>query len=580
MSTTPAGAPAARAYRPAGADVLRFLQENAVFGPTRRFRQLDRFEAHWKGVQYEHQKYDWWGRSAATTETASPDVIVPEGFDQMSARDDLEIRQKKPTAPRNLCKTIVKRLTGLLFSNKRRPRVVVENDPDSEAFLEAVRESAKFWSVMRAARNLGGAVGSVCVTAHIREGKFSYEAHNTKNLQVIWKDRRTWTPLGVLKMYEYPVEIDERDPKTGKLVGTREVSFLYRRIITDEWDIVYKPARLDDGEEMTWEPDDALMVHHALGYFPGVWIQNESDGEEMDGAPDLDGSWATLDTGDRLLAQINKGTILNLDPTAVLAYDDKKVIAGGGLMKGSDHSIYVGEGGSAAYMEINGQGIEKGIALLKVLKQDVLDGSRCVLLDPEQISGSAQSAKAIEYIYAPMTEHGDDLRDQYGPAIIELMHVTEKMARQISTTSVELAPDVDGTRRVGVFEFFLPPRKVQDDDGKVTTVAQKLGTGGGYVQLEWGPYFAPSASDDADKIKNAAAANQASLIDIETAAASVAPIFQVRDVAGTVKRARAEADERAASMMAGLGGGVAPGDDRAPPGDDVPDDVPAGGGAA
>lgn len=574
MSTTPAGKPAAQAYRPAGDDVVRFLQENATWGRTIRYRQLDRYEAHYRGRQYDHQQYDWWGRPAAATETISPEAVLPEGFTNFAPVDDLEARQKRPTAPRNLAKTIVKRFTGLLLSNQRRPRVVVENDPDTEAFLEAVRESSKFWSAMRDARNKGGAVGAVCMTVHLRDGAFSYEVHNAKDVQVIWKDRRTWTPQGILKMYEYPVEEDVRDEKTKKVVGTRQVSYLYRRIITDTVDIVYKPVRLE-AEEPTWEPDDGLSVQHDLGYFPGVWIQNEAESDDMDGEPDCDEAWNTLDTGDRLLAQMNQGTLMNLDPTAALAYDPKEVLANGGLQKGSGHSLHLGKGGTAAYMEINGSGIEIGLRLLKVLKQDVLDLTRCVLLDPEQISGSAQSAKAIEYIFSPMLERADDFRDQYGSGIVHLMRITEKMARAFKP--MDLGLDADGARRIGRPEFDLPMRKVKTDDGGEELVSQKLGTGGGYVLLEWGPYFSPSAEDNSKKIANAVAANAGGLVDVETAASSVADIFQVRDVAGVVKRAKDELEERAAAAMGmGFGGGVSENDPLAAPREER--DPPAGAG--
>jgi hypothetical protein len=558
MSTTPAGLPAARSFQPQGQEVVTFLQEKATYGRTRRYSQLDRYEAHYRGSQYDHQEYDWWGRKAASTETVSPEAIVPAGFAGEPGRDDLEAQQKRPTAPRNLTKTIVKRLTGLLLSNQRRPRIVVENDPDTEAFLEAVREAAKFWSSMRSARNLGGAVGSVCMTVHLRDGTFSYEVHNSKNVSVLWKDRRTWTPQGILVMYEYPVEEDVLEK--GKVTGTRQVSYLYRRIITDQVDIVYKPARLEDGEANDWVPEEGLSVEHGLGYFPGVWIQNQADSEDMDGDPDCDGAWQSMDAGDRLLAQLNMGTLVNLDPTAVLAFDDKKVQGGGGLEKGSRHALFVGEGGTANYMEIAGTGIELALKVLKTIKQDVLDITRCVLLDPDQISGSAQSAKAIEYIFAPMTECADDLRDQYGPAIIALMRLTEKIARPLFGKTVELPPDEDGTPVIGKFVFDLPPRTVKTPDGGSKTEPQKLGPGGGYVQLEWGPYFAPAVADDKAKVEVAASANQAGFIDTETAAASVASIFQVRDVKGVVQRAKEEIDERNARMLGGMDGGVPPDD--------------------
>lgn len=548
MSTSINGAPAPAAFQPTNDQVVQFLQRNAVFGDTVRFRQLDRYEAFYRCRAYVHQKFDWWGRSADANESISPEAVAPDGFNITGGADPgLTVRDKRPTAPKNLARTIVNRYTGLLLSEKRKPKVVVEQDADTEAFLEAVRESSKFWAKMRSARDLGGAMGSVAITAHVRDGRFSYDVHNTKHCTPIWKNRRTWELTGLLVMYRYPVEENVYD-KDDKHAGTRIVEYMDRRIITEQEDVVYRPIALDNVATADWVPDPALSVRHGLGFFPGVWIQNRAEADDMDGTPDCDGAWQTIDTMDRLLSQMNKGVLLNLDPTPVIKYDETEVAAIGGIRKGSDNAITPGKNGDAKYLEMTGSGIEAGLKLLTEFRQTVCEVTGYVSVDPEKISGAAQSAKAIEYIMAPMLERADDFRAQYGEAIISLTRVTDRIARAFASRTVQLA---DGS--TGVFVFDLPPRKTQvkqGDDVVHHVEDQKLGPGG-YISLKWGPYFPPTNDDTQKAISNAAAANAAGFVAKATAATTIADEFGVSDVEGEVARAAQEGQEAAEQALAG-----------------------------
>jgi hypothetical protein len=299
-----------------------------------------------------------------------------------------------------------------------------------------------------------------------------------------------------------------------------------------------------------------MEVEHGLGYFPGVWIQNTAEANDMDGDPDCEGAYQSIDTNDRLLAQCNYGALNNLDPTAVLAYDTKKIAAtgaaGGVVAKGSDNSLHVGETGRAEYMEMSGAGIEVSLKLSDKLEKNISDMTGAVFLDDKEMA-AAQSAKAIEFRMDPMLQVADDLRGQYGAAVIGLMRLTERMARTFLGATIQLP---DG--RVGKFVFDLPPKTTQVvRGGKMLDVLSdhKLGPGG-YITLKWGPYFAPTQDDNQKTISNAAASNAAGFVSKETAARPVAEIYGVQDVAGEVAKARQEGDEDAERALAGFQGGV------------------------
>ena len=179
--------------------VKAYFKAHATIGETSRFRQLDRFDAHYHMTQYQHCAYDWNGLSADQMETVSPALQVPSGFTQPAL--SLLARQKRPTAPFHLIRAVVDRFTGLLFSETRKPDVEVEGDPDTDDFLHACMDQMRFWARWREARALGGSAGSVLATVHLKRGQFVMQSHPAKHVQMLWKDRRSLEPKGALIMY-------------------------------------------------------------------------------------------------------------------------------------------------------------------------------------------------------------------------------------------------------------------------------------------------------------------------------------------------------------------------------------------
>jgi hypothetical protein len=528
MSTTDGGQAPSTAAEQADAD-KRWLQEHAVFGDTRRMLQLERWSAHYTCNQYDHLKSDWNGQNADQLETVSPELNVPPGFEQPGLPP--MVRARRPTAPSNLAKAVVDRFTGLIFSDARRPDVIAEGDPDTTEFLLAAMEQMRFWPSLREARAMGGSSGSVLVTAHLRRGKFRLEIHKPGDCQVMWADRRTLEPQAVLIMYKFLKTENVVDQKTGKITGTQEVNYLYRRIITTADDTVFKEVKLDGALEITWEEES--RAQHDLGIFPGVWIQNLPVIGKEDGDPDCQGSWQMLDTYDRVIAQMNKAILLNLDPTPVIK-SDPATIAAGGAKLGSDGILNVGENGDAKYMEMQGGAITIGMDFCKVLKESILQVVRCVFADPQALSGAAQSAKAIEYIYALMLEKADELRAQYGDlGILPLLNIILQIARATVGKVVTLA---DGKQ--GVLDIVLPPRPRPDG----TLAPPTLGPGG-YIQLKWGPYFAPTEQDRQQAVANINSARTGLLMDLETAIRAAAPIFDIKDPERIIAAVRAEMEK-------------------------------------
>lgn len=550
-TVSPLAGPAPQAPIRRSPELRMYLAQNAVFGDTVRFRQIERLQSFYRCSPYSHLERDWWGLSADAMETISPSVQVPLGYEQPMV--NLNVRQKRPTAPLNLTRLIVDRFTGLLFSEDRKPDVVIENDQDTEDWMKAVLETSRFWAKYREARAYGGSSGSVLVTCHLRDGAFAWDIHNPRDVQFFWKNRSTFDLGGVLIMYKHPVDEVVTNPKTGEQ-RVETVYYLYRRIISEDEDIVYQPVRMEPGVQVLWDDpaDDPgsviqAQVEHNLGFFPGAWIQNLSDPDSEDGAPDCAGAFQLIDTIDRLVSQINKATILNLDPTPVIKADPKLYAAG--LLKGSDNAIRVGQDGDAKYMEMLGGGVKAGMDLVAELRKSVFELTRFVDADPDKVSGAAQSAKAIELLMAPMLEKADDLRGQWGDGIVRLLKVAEQIARKVGPERVILPPKIvmqepDDQAPPGT----EPQRQV---------VQRKLGPGG-YYRLDWGKYFSPTVTDLQVTTQTLLTAKTGDLLDEETAVRQFCAELGIRDPEGVLKRVRVQRARKLDEAMASLGDGGVP----------------------
>ena len=540
---------------PRAFEVRQALYQNGGEGVSPRFRLLDRRDAFYKCCEYDHQTTDWNGKPADALETISPQVLVPYGYTQPGL-SEVSVRERRPTAPLRLCPLIVDRFSDLLFSEDRIPDVVAEGDEEADDFLRAVFAASGFWSKMYEARSHGGSMGSSLVTVGLKEGAFSYRPHSPKIVHdILWEDRDQLLPAGVLIQYLTMKTFEVLDAKHGRPTGEiREVPYVYRRIIDEEWDLVFKEAQLlEDGTPPSdMEIDLRASYQHRLGRFPGVWVQNLPNTEEIDGIPDCDGAFQLIDAADRLYAQANFALMANMDPTLVISRDPKMKKLGGGIAKGSKNAIDVGLQGSAQYLEIGGAGITAALALAKEFRQAVLDKTSCILPGADEAAG-AMSAKAIEYRYAPMLAKAGRLRTQWGGGIQRLAQVTLELARLWQKPELyrgNAVPKFKVPRRVievpHPTDPEAPPAKLERD---------RLPGTGGTLNLAWGPFFSPTPSDVQTDSTTLVQAKDGGLIDSETAIRKGAPLFGVKDAGALVRKVRAEQEEKSARQSALVVGG-------------------------
>lgn len=458
-----------------------------------RARLLDRKQSYYLCTQHDWKNYDFDGRP------------IPQGNPMLgqpmlqSQPSDwyVPLRQRRPSAPYRLGRVIVDSFTSLVFGYQRWPTIRCPDDPDTEAFARALVEASGLRTLMIKARNLGGSMGTVCLSWRFHAGRPVVQVHNAKHVYVhAWADREHLVPAHVIEIYRYPR--DEWDPEKQQFVRNW---YWFRRDWTQQADVAFREVRYDNADPY-WYVDEENTYYHGDGFCHFVWGQNlpSDTPEEPDGCADCEGLYENFDSLDLLNSTLVRGTTLNLDPTLVLKMDPD-IVARTGVQKGSDNALLVGLSGDARYMELQGTSVQVGTTLFAKMRETTLEVAQCVIPDPNTISAAGTSAVALKVVYAPMLGKADILREQYEKMIRQLLRQMLRSARTIMD-SVEIQFDDDGEPVEHRLYLDLPRqtmlRKVQMPDGTEQTIQESIELHPGESEtlaFDWGDYFLPTAQD-------------------------------------------------------------------------------------
>ena len=479
-------------------------------------------------TQHDSKLFDFWGRYRQHEELWGSQPLIGQ-----EPSFYVPLDQRRPMAPKRLGRTITKRFTSLLFGQNRFPQLR-SDDPATQDYAEELAKVGQVRVRIMQARNTGGACGTVGISWCFFEGKPVNRVHDGSQIYCLqWKNFDAKIPAHVMELYQMPMP--GRNDK-GELV---EMLHWIRRDWTLNADIVYKPTPVKDtGERVQWEPDPAQCFEHNEDCAHFVWMTNESETKQasVDGEPDYEGQFESLDTLDILNSVLACGGVKNLDPTLLLEGVSPSEMGAMVLRKGSDHAIATGtdDKGSArkvSYLELPGTSINAGLELIKNHKAAILEDVQCVIPDPDEVAAAGVSSLAIKMIYAPMINVADVLREHYGEmGILRLLNDQLRSARRAFGKSQALAPvpgEAEPTYEVPVDEqietdevpandvvYFLDlePRKepITGKDGKplpsgeMRSVEREPGTGS--LSLEWGEYFPPTLSEKAAAVTAASAA--------------------------------------------------------------------------
>lgn len=527
----------------------RDLERIKRLGMSPRQQRLNFLWSFYAACQYDGRKVAWDGgeyMDPAAREAVASQGVIPPGF--YDAADSMPLRFRRPLAPYHLARVITSRFTGLLFSERRHPRVTCPGDPVKEDYAQGLIEASRLWQRMNIARNFGGATGSVGLGFQFVKGKPLIEVWDPRWCFPKFKSRATMELEALEIRWIYPVE--ERDER-GRWI---EVPHWYRRYIDENQDTEWSAVPVGDGEEPDWEVAKHTTKTHGFKSFPGVWVQNSEVPDDVDGDGDYEAVIDMIEQMDRLLSRAIDAVDLNADPTVVLSNLEDTADQIQEVKKGSHNALKLPKG-TASYLEISGTGSKSALEAAQLLRDWVLEVAQCVIEDPAK--GSAATATEIERNYASMHERADVLREQWGSRAI--LPLVEKMIEAAQSLEGGRLDD-KGIRSIGKVQ--VPPKLTPGPDGKMQVQPRAIpAPDGPPLQIVWPPYFQPTL-DDANKAVTTAmqaTGGQSALMDLDTAVKFIAPyVASIDNAQQLVDKLKQEADakkaEMDAQMMQGIGG--------------------------
>lgn len=541
---------------------------------SERYKILQRRQSYYDCTQHDLKKFDFEGRIIT-----SDSLTGAPSYSEKLAGFYVPLKMRRPSTPYRLGRAIVNSFTNLIFGKERFPLIRVEGDPKSHYFNQAVIKRCKLPAKMIRARNIGGATGTVGLSWAFLDGEPVVNVHNGKHLFVHeWEDRDRLIPAHVSETYIYPR--DEFD--NSKKRYTRKW-YWYRRDWTKTADFICRPVEYKPGTEPLWVVDK--IADHNDGLCKFVWIQNLPC-EEVDGLPDYEGVYESMDSLDVVNSVIVRGATLNLDPTLKLKMD-ADLVNRMGVKKGSDNALVTGEGGDASYLELNGSSISAGIQLFQEMRKAILESTNCVIVDPNEVAAQGLSSITLRALYSPMLGKCDVIREQYGTAIDQLLtqmwSVAKEKWKKPGDDGLEVAhedeeldpmlePDPFPSKQPVEQVLMLPPmiiKKMRDagedamnpyDDYEISYVELEPGDGGD-IEVMWPPYFSPTPDDQAKTASTlAVATGNAPFMSDETAVEINASMYglqgdeEKRRLALMMKK-RSEAEQQMfADQNGGMGG--------------------------
>lgn len=466
----------------------------------RRYLRIAKSWAFYEGTQYNDRRYDWDGRPImgdVDKTQVSLLSVVPSSF-LGEPKSDIPWTMRRPVIVTGIAQMIVDRFTSLLFSRHNQPVFRVE-PTNTQEWMDTVIEQSNWFSKWRQARTFGGATGTAIVGFHFEEGKIVLDVFDPRFTYVEFEspDTKEIRELEILYMYE--TTETRLEYVRGRAINvSRQERYYYRRVITPEIDVVFKPLPEKEAEEQgVWEPDK--IVSHNLHFVPAVWVQNLPTLHQVDGLSDFRGTEDMIMALDAQLSQAHNGVLYNADPTLVIRTDQD---VDAQIKKGSRHAIVLETNGGAEYLELSQGGPSMALDIAEKLEAKILQQA-AVVLNP---GTGNMTAEEVRRRYEAMYDKADILRAQYEEGMLTLL---DKIKKAQETIGKEFQVDL--------------PSNVPDE-----------------IKVDWPSYVKDTAQDKESEVRQIVMAVSAGLLPKEVATKKIATAFGIEDVDELLKQLAVE----------------------------------------
>lgn len=344
--------------------------------------ELEVYDAYYEGRQY--------------------DGLVPWKQALSADNEYIPVRERAPSIQYRLGEMLVKKLSSKLLGDRVRPEIRVEDDPDTEAFLKAIiKQSGFFYKLMEPLRR-ELASGSCLVRFAIVNGQYKIEHFLGKWCYPQFDDNGRLIFCRIRYVYEDEQDLDEKKNPKKKW---------YQLDLGPEVDILYdNPEITQNGQVVEPTFKEVARVEHNLGFVQAEWFRPNEKPDCIDGDSFIEPIMGFIDELNYSLSQSSNAVSYNQDPQLTIKNMDEDDLEK--LIRSTTKAWNLGREGEAQFLESQLEGVKTAIELRDKLKMHVQDITRIVVLDPEKIVGSAQSAKAMEVLHGPLVELIEDIRPQ------------------------------------------------------------------------------------------------------------------------------------------------------------------------
>jgi hypothetical protein len=418
-------------------------------------------------------------------------------YDHLSNWDEAEcsesyipIMKRKPKIIYTLPEIIVDRLTSKLVGSNVFPSMTIEDDEDTTFLIGLIQDATSFKSKILQAVKKYVAFGSAFIRFKFVEGQPVIEHYNSMYCYPEFNDAGELLSIEIKYVYEDWEDLDERGKPIEKW---------YKLYLGQMFDVIYdNPKFSADGNDPIFS--EISRNEHELGFVQGEWLKTTDERHGPDGKGIIKPIFDLVDSINYNLSGTDKATTYGLDPQPVFSGLTEEELED--LIKSSSKGWALGRDGNANFLEVGGAGVQRAHETLSIFDKKAQDTARVLILDPEKIVGSAQSAKAMEVLHGPMIELIYELRPGLEKSITSLL------------TKITMACLIYNFRGFGL-TITMPkqykPKSMQ-------------------IKVSWGEIFPKTMMDLQQKVQTAAAAANANLISRETAIRFIAKDFNVENI--------------------------------------------------
>lgn len=543
---------------------------------TESARRLKVLRSYLDATQHDSKAYDFLGRPRTPGNSYLDERL--KGHDMKGAVPQCPppLSECRPDAPVHAIRRIVKLFTDTIYPIDRPPRIDVVTDRASTRYLNAIFRASSSWSTLREARDIAGACRQSAIRLWVRDGTPYSEAIDTAELHVReWSSQVDRIPRVVVWQ-----RLVEKDEETAQGLECRR--YWQTRVFDDEYEYEYEDVPENYGRELSpgltrddgetaktgWIPiatdDDGepkIYEHHA-GRCPIVWIQSSRNTSDLGGELDAEGGHELADAIDLLASGANRSAKSNADPTVTISDTrswhmtelNRPVKKGG--------RIDLSEQGKADLLEISGSAMDAGQKVLAMMRRELMQLARCVIVDPENAqSFTAQSGRAARMLWKSMHQAVAAKRgDQEGPIrqICGIWISIGKSVDEITHDAEEAEGDVivlPPTRVHRAEAEKLPPGTPEImRDGDHVVVGHAVGEGG-HAAILW-PSFTEADGEElsAHAASLVTATGGSKILSQETGVRAFAGLIGADvDAREELDRIRTEDESRMAALFEQMG---------------------------